>query len=73
MGFFGPSKEKVESAIEQNIKLALEVISQEVGVNKLRKFKSSNPGVVYGFCYGVATHTWILMLMAICLIWSSKY
>jgi hypothetical protein len=58
MGFFSPSEKKIRKAIEKDISLAMAVLSNAVGTNKFNKCKQENPGVIYGFFYGVATHTW---------------
>ena len=61
MGLFGPSKKKIELTIEKDIRSALTDLSNTVGLSKFNKCKQVNSGVIYGFAYGVAAHTWEVM------------
>jgi hypothetical protein len=58
MGLFSPSEKKIKTSIEKNIGLALAELSNAVGSKQLNKCKQTNPGIIYGFLFGVATHTW---------------
>jgi len=58
MGLFSPSEKKIKKSIEKDVGLALSKLSNAVGSKQLNKCKRTNPGIIYGFLYGVATHTW---------------
>ena len=58
MGLFSPSEKKIKASIEKDVGLALAVLSNAVGLKQFNKCKQTNPGIIYGFLYGVATHTW---------------
>lgn len=58
MGLFRPSKKKIDSTIKKEVNSALSDLLNTVGTSKFNKCKQAKPGIIYGFAFGVASHTW---------------